>query len=56
MLEDEILKWKFRRGSQEALARIYEKYIDSMLTLAMANLPEEQREVVALAHRLRTSQ
>ena len=34
MLEDELLKWKFRRGSREALARIYEKYLDSMLTLA----------------------
>jgi RNA polymerase sigma factor (sigma-70 family) len=34
MLEDELLKWKLRRGSREALARVYEKYIDSMLTLA----------------------
>jgi len=34
MLEDRLLKWKFRRGSREALARIYEKYLDSMLTLA----------------------
>jgi RNA polymerase sigma factor (sigma-70 family) len=34
MLEDELLKWKFRRGSREALARIYEKYLDPMLTLA----------------------
>jgi RNA polymerase sigma factor (sigma-70 family) len=34
MLEDELLKWKFRRGSRDALARIYEKYLDSMLTLA----------------------
>ncbi|MDI6449602.1 hypothetical protein [Anaerobaca lacustris] len=31
--EDELLKWRFRRGSPEALARIYEKYLDSMLTL-----------------------
>lgn len=35
IVEDELLKWKFRRGSPEALARIYEKYLDSMLTLAM---------------------
>ncbi len=35
MLEDEWLKWKLRRGSREALARIYEKYLDSLLTLAM---------------------
>jgi RNA polymerase sigma factor (sigma-70 family) len=34
MLEDELLKWKLRRGSPEALARVYEKYIDAMLTLA----------------------
>ncbi|MEN6427127.1 MAG: sigma-70 family RNA polymerase sigma factor [Phycisphaerales bacterium] len=34
MLEDELLKWRFRRGSREAMARIYEKYLDSMLTLA----------------------
>ncbi|MBP7053801.1 MAG: sigma-70 family RNA polymerase sigma factor [Phycisphaerae bacterium] len=34
MLEDELLKWRFRRGSRDALARIYEKYLDSMLTLA----------------------
>jgi RNA polymerase sigma-70 factor (ECF subfamily) len=40
MLEDELLKWKFKRGSQEALSRIYEKYIDLMLTLAMAMLSD----------------
>jgi len=34
MLEDELLKWKLRRASPEALARVYEKYIDAMLTLA----------------------
>ncbi len=38
MLEDELLKWKFRRGSPEALARIYRKYLDPMLTLAMGLL------------------
>jgi RNA polymerase sigma factor (sigma-70 family) len=38
MLEDERLKWQLRRGSPEALARVYEKYIDSMLTLAMGLL------------------
>jgi hypothetical protein len=27
MIEDELLKWKFKRGSREALARIYEKYV-----------------------------
>jgi RNA polymerase sigma-70 factor, ECF subfamily len=38
MLEDEVLKWKFKRGSDEALTLIYEKYLDSMLTLAMGLL------------------
>ena len=38
MIEDELLKWQFRRGQPEALARIYEKYLDSMLTLAMGLL------------------
>jgi len=34
MLEDELLKWKLRCGSREAMARVYEKYVDGMLTLA----------------------
>lgn len=38
IVEDELLRWKSRRGSPEALARIYEKYLDSMLTLAMGLL------------------
>jgi RNA polymerase sigma-70 factor (ECF subfamily) len=38
MLEDELLKWKLRRGSKDALARVYEKYVDAMLTLAMGLL------------------
>ena len=48
MLEDELLKWKFRRGSQEALSRIYEKYLNSMLTLAMGLLNDtaEAEDVV----------
>lgn len=48
MLEDELLKWKFRRGSREALARIYEKYLNSMLTLAMGLLNDasEAQDVV----------
>ena len=48
MLEDEWLKWKFRRGSRAALARIYEKYLDSMLTLAMGllNNTAEAEDVV----------
>jgi RNA polymerase sigma factor (sigma-70 family) len=35
MIEDEILKWRFRQGSSEALCRIYEKYLDYLLTLAV---------------------
>ncbi len=38
MLEDEWLKWKLRHGSPDALARVYEKYVNMMLTLAMGLL------------------
>lgn len=38
MIEDEVLKWKFKCGSRSALQRIYEKYLDRLLTLAMALL------------------
>ena len=38
MIEDELLKWKFKAGSKDALQRIYEKYRDYLLTLAMALL------------------
>jgi RNA polymerase sigma-70 factor (ECF subfamily) len=38
MVEDELLKWRFKRGSRDALRRIYEKYLNSLLTLAMALL------------------
>ena len=34
-VEDELLKWRFKRGSREAMARAYEKYLDSMLTLTV---------------------
>jgi RNA polymerase sigma-70 factor (ECF subfamily) len=48
MIEDELLKWRFKRGSQEALRRIYEKYLDYLLTLAMAllNNASEAEDVV----------
>ena len=36
MIEDELLKWKFKSGSKDALQRIYEKYRNYLLTLAMA--------------------
>jgi RNA polymerase sigma-70 factor (ECF subfamily) len=36
MIEDELLKLRFKAGSIDALQRIYEKYRDYLLTLAMA--------------------
>ena len=38
MIEDELLKWKFKCGSREVLSRIYEKYLNNLLTIAMALL------------------
>jgi RNA polymerase sigma-70 factor (ECF subfamily) len=38
MFEDKVLKWKFKRGSGDALTLIYEKYLEPMLTLAMGLL------------------
>src|SRR5512145_928011 len=38
MLEDEWLKWKLRHSNPDALARVYEKHVDAMLTLAMGLL------------------
>jgi len=38
MIEDELLKLRFKAGSIDALQRIYEKYRDYLLTLAMALL------------------
>ena len=48
MLEDEVLKWKFKRGRDEALTLIYEKYLGPMLTLAMGllNDPGAAEDVV----------
>jgi len=38
MIEDELLKWRFKCGSRDALRRIYEKHLNRLLTLAMALL------------------
>jgi RNA polymerase sigma-70 factor (ECF subfamily) len=38
MLEDEVLKLRFKLGSEAALQGIYEKYLDYMLSVAMAFL------------------
>lgn len=37
-VEDNILVWKFNRGSKDALRRIYEKYKDDLLGLAITLL------------------
>ncbi|HUW20206.1 MAG TPA: sigma-70 family RNA polymerase sigma factor [Sedimentisphaerales bacterium] len=34
MLEDRLLIWRLKSGSRDAFRRIYEKYIDDLLTLA----------------------
>jgi RNA polymerase sigma factor (sigma-70 family) len=36
MLEDKLLIWKLKRGSPEALERVYEKYAGFLITVAMA--------------------
>jgi RNA polymerase sigma-70 factor (ECF subfamily) len=36
MMEDRILLWKFKRGSQDALRRVYEKYRADLLKLAVS--------------------
>jgi len=48
MIEDEVLKWRFKRGSREALARIYAKYVHLLLSVAMGllNDPHEAEDVV----------
>jgi len=37
-MEDKLLIWRFKYGSRDALCRIYEKYEDDMLTLAISLL------------------
>ncbi|UCE50575.1 MAG: sigma-70 family RNA polymerase sigma factor [Phycisphaerales bacterium] len=48
MIDDELLKWKFKQGSTEALSCIYQKYLDDLLTLAVGllNDPVEAEDVV----------
>lgn len=48
MIEDELLKLRFKAGSIDALQRIYQKYRDTLLTLAMAmvNDPATAEDVV----------
>jgi len=48
MIEDELLKLRFKAGSIDALQRIYQKYRDTLLTLAMTmvNDPATAEDVV----------
>ena len=38
MIEDKLLIWKFKHGSTDALSRIYKKYKNNLLKLAIALL------------------
>jgi DNA-directed RNA polymerase specialized sigma24 family protein len=38
MLEDKLLLWRFKHGSSDALARIYDKYETYLITVATALL------------------
>jgi len=49
MLEDKLLVLKCRRGSKDAMCRIYEKYKDFLLTLAKGLL-SEQAEAEDVVH------
>jgi RNA polymerase sigma-70 factor (ECF subfamily) len=40
MLEDRLLTWRFKHGSAEAFERIYVKYRDDLLRLAVVLLPD----------------
>jgi RNA polymerase sigma-70 factor (ECF subfamily) len=42
MIEDELLKLRFKFGSEDALRRMYEKYLNYMLSVAMAFLNDAQ--------------
>jgi hypothetical protein len=38
LLEDRLLIWKLNRGSEDALSRIYEKYRDDLVRIAVGLL------------------
>jgi RNA polymerase sigma-70 factor (ECF subfamily) len=40
VLEDRLLVWKFKHGSRDAFCRLYEKYRDDLLKLAVSLLNE----------------
>ena len=41
MIEDKLLIWKFKHGSAEAISRIYKKYKNDLLKLAIALLNDK---------------
>ena len=49
MIEDKLLVWKLKRGSRDALCRIYEKYRDDMLQIA-AGLSNERSAAEDIVH------
>jgi RNA polymerase sigma-70 factor (ECF subfamily) len=42
VLEDRLLVWKFKRGGKDAFCRIYDKYRDDLLRLAISLLAESE--------------
>jgi len=49
MIEDKLLIWRFKRGSSDALCRIYNKYKDNLLRLASA-LSNDQNAAEDIVH------
>jgi RNA polymerase sigma-70 factor (ECF subfamily) len=49
MIEDKLLIWRFKRGSSDALCRIYKKYKDNLLRLAAA-LSNNQNAAEDIVH------
>jgi RNA polymerase sigma-70 factor (ECF subfamily) len=49
MIEDKLLIWRFKRGSSDALCRIYKKYKDNLLRLASA-LSNDQNAAEDIVH------
>jgi RNA polymerase sigma factor (sigma-70 family) len=49
MIEDKLLIWRLKRGSSDALCRIYNKYKDNLLRLASA-LSNDQNAAEDIVH------
>lgn len=49
MVEDKLLVWKLKRGRQDALCRIYDKYRDDLLRIA-AGLLSEKNDAEDIVH------